>query len=434
MKSLEEEANQELGKRLREKLEGYKAPVKDQVRSNIFAGLDRSTYRFYWVIGIGSLLLITGYFLGDRLLDHKFHDKAVLFDSGKTEAASKKGNHTKPGSESIGTTKNQTDRSYLEKEPIGAITSGVLEKKMVMQRSAVDNVHNKKRDGDRSASRLKFKSLVNPKTDLLNHIKESTEKEVVKFDAETNIKSETVLVRSSMPVNLIASCNRIAFSNSLKIPTIPQVIQSNLREVVKIPGIMDGVKAVFSAATMQTFQRINLSQSGSERIQNFQFTPLLSSKSLSYKFTAGLEKKHTQLLLNYQYLRSWNEFEIGTNQVIAEQTSTNQYTMKRIGEKHIEDDRSHLIGIGLRQSFMLPQQILPNSNFNLGIDYTRILPISQDLVWGNLGICKQIYQSGKNQLEIGPYFQYSFVQLRVAGQSWKYRPYQFGISVNLKVK
>jgi len=434
MKSLEEEANQELGKRLREKLEGYKAPVKDQVRSNIFAGLDRSTYRFYWVIAIGSLLLITGYFLGNRLLDHKFHEKAVLFDSGTTKAASKKRDHTKLGSETIGSTKHQIDRSYLEKDSIGAITSGVLEKKMVIQRSAVDNIHYKKRDRDRSASRLKFKYFVKLKTDLLHSIKESSGNEVKKFDAETNIQSETALFKSSMPDKLIASSNQIAFSNSLKIPTIPQVVKSNLREVVKMPGIMYGVKAVFSAATMQTFQRINLSQSGSERIQNFQFTPLLSSKSLSYKFTAGLEKNHTQLLLSYQYLRSWNEFEKGTNQVIAEQNSTNQYTMKRIGEKHIEDDRSHVVGIGLRQSFMLPQQILPNSNFNLGIDYTRILPINQDVVWGTLGICKQIYQSGKNQLEIGPNFQYSFVQLRVAGQSWKYRPYQFGISVNLKLK
>jgi len=100
----------------------------------------------------------------------------------------------------------------------------------------------------------------------------------------------------------------------------------------------------------------------------------------------------------------------------------------------VTDDRSNLIGIGIRQIWMLPQHILKNYSVNLGIEYTHIISKEEDLFWGNLGFYKQVYQSGRSRFEIGPYLQYSFVERKIAGQIWKYRPYQIGISIAVKMK
>ncbi|KAA6438548.1 hypothetical protein FEM33_17865 [Dyadobacter flavalbus] len=428
MKSPEEEADHELGKKLREKLENYEAPVNEQVRLNVFAALDRSLNKWYWFAALGILLIIAAFFLGERLKDRYTDQKGALSTSGKTRIVIRRKDDAKSV---IKDTHQNSDKTLSEANSAAATTSGISEKKAGIQKQ-----NSKKADSKKCRPLALVKPYISRRYKLipLQTFEDTVKKDIRKSDAEVSIEAGAKTIQLPVDLAFLPAIDQIAPGSSSKLPAIPNVLPDKGSKPVKRPGIMHGVTAIFSAAALQSFQLVDLGHSGSERIQNFQFAPLLSNRSLSYKLTAGVEKKHTQLLLSYQYLRSWNEYEIGTDQVIAAQNDMHQYSMIRLGEGHIADDRSHLIGIGIRQRFMVPRQILATSSLHLGVDYTRVVPIGQDMVWGNLGFYKRIYQSDRNVLEAGPFVQYSFAKRNVAGKSWKYRPYQFGVSLHFRIR
>lgn len=434
MKTPEEEADKEIGKRLREKFEGYKAPVKDQVRVNIFAALEEPTSRLYWVLGVCALLFIVAFFLSDRLWDGGIYNQASISAQHQTRAAIKSKMQEKSVLQSKDRKSEEMDGTYVKSDtgPSGVRKmSGEKVSNQIQNGKNADNLIIQK------YRREKFeKSSIQYGADEVSRqpIGDSATMSTRKADVETNSAISNTFPAQHYDLEFLIPIDSVKTGRHSWPLTIPQVAENTVSQSVEKMGIRYGVKAVFSASALQTFQLVNLSHSGADRIQNFEFAPYLSSRSLSYKFTAGLEKKHTQMLVSYQYLRNWNEYEIGTNQVIATQAGTQKYEMTRVGEKHVADDRSHLIAIGIKESFMLPKHLLKNYGVNLGMEYTHIVSASQGLLWGNLGFYKQFHQSRKSQFEIGPYLQYSFFERKVAGQIWRYRPYQIGISLGMKVK
>lgn len=367
MKLPEEEADHELRKLLRAKLDGYQAPVRDEVRVNVFAALGRSSDRYYWILALGLLLILGGIFAVEKMGSRK-RPVAVIKKSAVQEH------------------RIQSSPATIQMDPA---KEQVTEMKIAERQPHLQQLH---------------------------------------------AKADQIVVTQTYPAVAVTSLtpiDSITFSINLKNPAIALIPE---KSDAKKPGLLHDVKGIFSVSGLQTFQLVNLSQSPSERVQNFRFAPLLSSKSLSYRITAGLAKKNTQLLMSYTYLRNWTEFEVGTNQLVATRVGENQYQVYRIGEKHVMDDRAHLLGIGLRQSIPMPPHILRNYALNLGVDYTRIIPKGEDLVWGNASFTRRFYQTEKLLFDIGPYFQYSFIERKAEGQTWKSRPYQVGISLGVKWK
>ncbi|ACT93059.1 hypothetical protein [Dyadobacter fermentans] len=399
MNSPEEEADKELSRKLQQRFEGFKAPVNDRVRKNVFATLDDSSRLIYWIPRAGGMLLLFVFIIGYIMFDRK-GDQGMLMKSKKISTNK--------------ISRINAETAYILGNDLGNSESN---KDSLLQKSKTTFTLNPKKEN--SSKVLAQIAGANPEVDL-------KETPVSEYKSGKSYFDETdyATLSSIDSIHLNTS-----FAN-LAIPLLP--IASN--EIRKKPGILRGVKGIFSTSVLQTFQLVNLSQSTTEKIQNFRFAPLLSSRSLSYKVTVGLEKKHSRILLNYTYLRSWNEYEIGTNQVVASNIGGHQYQMHRIGKKHVEDDRSHLLGIGIQQKITMPKQILKGYSLNVGAEYTLVMPDRQSLVWGNVGFYRQIYQSPGVQLEIGPYGEYSFIQREVARQTWKYRPYQVGISLQVKLK
>lgn len=378
MKSPEEKADNELGKTLRDKFAGFNAPVKDQVRVNVFAALGRSSDRYYWIFAVTFLLILGGLFVADRLES----PKPKMVGPGRMLPTN--------GKPAFDNEKTFAAKGITESAPI--------------------------------TDRSKQKESAVPKPIAMQEIESVAEQKKIESLAQP-AELEFLVPIDSVNLHIDLDPARIAL--------LPEKAPS---DSMQKPGLLHGVKGIFSASVLQTFQFVHLSQAASDRVQNFQFAPALSSKSLSYRMTAGIEKKHTQLLLSYTYLRNWSTFEIGTNQLVATRIGERQYTVRRIGEAHVADDRSHLIGIGVRQSFTMAKHILRNYALHVGLDYTRELTKRENLLWGNVAFTRQVYESARNQFVIGPYFQYSFMERKVEGHSWKWRPYQVGISLGMKLK
>lgn len=399
MNSPEEEADKELSRKLQQRFEGFKAPVNDQVRKNVFAALNDSSRLIYWIPRAGGMLLLFVFIISYIMFDRK-DDQEVVIKSKK-----------------ILTNKIARINAEIAHVPGNNLQNSESKKDSLLQKSKT--TFSLKPEKEKSSTVLAQIAGSNPEV----HLKETpvSEYESGKSDFD------------EIDYATLSSIDSFHLNTSFASLTIPQ-LPTSFNEIRKKPGILQGVKGVFSASVLQSFQLVNLGQSTTEKIQNFRFAPLLSSKSISYKVTAGLEKKHSRILLNYTYLRSWNEYEIGTNQVVASNIGGHQYQMHRIGEKHVEDDHSHLLGIGIQQKITMPKQMLKGYSLNVGAEYTLVMPDRQSLVWGNVGFYRQIYQSPGIQLEIGPYGEYSFIQREVARQTWKYRPYQVGISLQVKLK
>ena len=420
MKSPEEEADQELAKRLQQKFQGFNAPVNDRVRVNVFAALSKSPKMAYWLLRAGMLLL-AALIIGYIVYDHKPSDKVVL--KGRIEA-SVKIRPTKSGTESISEISLKKSKDKLTRQ------TGINKK-------AYRQTTGKEKPLSLSKQTVLKRPRAIYKEDPMSNgkFKQYSFDGIENSDIKINRNNGAVTITEKfLSLALLPSIDSFNLNTSFTKLTIAHRSADDSREIVKREGIFNGFTGVFSLSVLQTFQLIDLSETTSEHVQNFRFAPFLSSRSLTYKLTAGVEKKHTRLSLSYAYLRNWNEYEIGTNQVVATKIGENQYRMIRVGEKHIEDDRSHLIGMGIQQKFMMPQHILKGYSVNTGAEYTRLMPSGQNLVWGNFGFYKQIYKSSGTDLEVGPYAQYSFTQREIAGQTWKSRPYQVGVSLHIKMK
>jgi hypothetical protein len=430
MKSPEEEADSELGKRLREKFEGYKVPGEDRARAPIFAALGQSSFGLYRTAVISGLLLIAVFFLFDLTKLPTGFDKkgSSVLNKNKTNNPAKK--QAKPDLETQSNPGHNDDLQLKYAQPALKNNLTSFKNKRTTQKPGI-KIAGKTENADITPPSLEHSAAI---VGLTKAPLAQTEKTGPGHTyMNTAHKRPVNTSRNSSELDSLSPIDAINISVSFGLLTIPPTLNAT-KEPVKKPAMKSGLKGVFSASIMQTFQLVSLSPSAEDRVQNLQFVPLLSSKSLSYKLTAGIEKRNTQALLSYTYLRNWNEYEIGTNQVIATRVGHQQYDMTIIGEKHFEDERSHLLGIGIRQRFQVPKHVLKNYSVDLGIDYTRLMRKEQDLVWGNIGFYKNIYGASGIRLDVGPYLQYSFTQRQVAQQTWKSRPYQVGISLGVKLK
>jgi hypothetical protein len=430
MKSPEEEADRELGKKLREKFDGYKVPGKDRARKPIFEALDKSSNRLYWLPLMAAVFLIAVLLLFDLVKTPAgfSNKKFTVLHKNKTEHALKK--QAKPYSQieagSVG--KGILQQNHA---PTGS-KNNVLEfknRQIVLKQDI--QISDKPKTNTRPMLGAENLASIPHSKNVPEVDKENTGTDYTDVKSDYNVPASTKIDAAELA--LISPIDSVSISVSSDPLTIPSVSSKTVSEAVRKPAVTDGVRAVFSASVLQTFQLVTLSQSAEDRIQNLRFGKILSYKSLSYKMTAGIEKKYTQLLLSYTYLRNRNEYEIGTNQVIATRVGDHQYRMTIIGEKHLEDERSHLLGIGIRQRLKIPQNIVRNYSVNFGMDYTRLISTGQDLVWGSIGLFKSINTSAGTRFEIGPYFQYSFTKRDVIRQTWKSRPYQVGVSFGVKI-
>lgn len=437
MKLPEEESDSELRKRLQAKFEGFHSPVKDDVRTKVFAAVPGSPAIHYWGTRIGIPLLILAIFVCGVWYDQKFASQVYHTVLGKSESTNRSvGSHAR---DTAKTYSRKTDAGL--KPPVSPAAQAETARQPLGKKSANQKVTDQKdsnigsltRTGNSPARKDRTESAVATAAPLKKPGLPVGDRVTVAA-RETTANPENAAMPSVISASLLPPIDSLYMSIPPGMTTLPSVAKSIAAESAKKRTVHFGLKGVFSVTALQTFQLVNLSQAGSDRIQNFRFAPLLSSRSLSYKLTGGVERKHTQLHLSYTYFRNWNEFETGTNQVTATRIGQNQYSMLRIGEMHVEDDRSHLIGVGLRQNLPVPQHILKNYAANAGVEYTREVSKAQNFLWGTLGFYKQLHQSDGSRIDIGPYVQYSFLERKVEGQAWKYRPYQVGISVGVRLK
>ncbi|GAB2792820.1 hypothetical protein GCM10027275_42230 [Rhabdobacter roseus] len=153
---------------------------------------------------------------------------------------------------------------------------------------------------------------------------------------------------------------------------------------------------------------------------------------MGYKVSAGLEKGHLRLLLNYGYLRNWNYYEIGSGRIEVNYTPENQYSFRRVGLPHVIDERLHLLGGGVRTLLPMSHTPLRKLETRVGIEFTSVLPTRLAMIWVNISSTKNV-NLGKNlDLAVGPFAEYSLTQRSLVGGHWQSRPYRLGIAVELR--
>ena len=189
---------------------------------------------------------------------------------------------------------------------------------------------------------------------------------------------------------------------------------------------------LFSVTPLQTYQILDITSTAANRFQNFEFAPMLSLKSKGIKFSTGIQKKGIQLLVNYSFIRNWTYYEIGNGEVIVDQVADDQYILQENGDSYTKNEKLQLLGLGIRQAIAL-RGPLHAYELKLGADYARLLNEKQGITSVNVALTRPILFFHNQTLSIGPFAELGLNQRNVSGQTWKYRPYQFGISLDLKI-
>lgn len=187
-----------------------------------------------------------------------------------------------------------------------------------------------------------------------------------------------------------------------------------------------------TAASMNTFQLLTIIPDPKIRYQNFRFPDRISVSSLGHKFNVGVEKNGFQFLLNYGQFKQSLIYEIATDEFLVEHDETSDYKLVRKGIPVEEKSTFRLLGLGVKKHVVAKDGPFKNYYLDLGTEVSRELSTSQNAVWGNFGIGKQITVSRKTSLVIGPYFEYSFVKLKNTENRFQIQPYQIGLSVGLR--
>lgn len=247
------------------------------------------------------------------------------------------------------------------------------------------------------------------------------------------LKTDTIFTERAYEMKLkpIPQLEAHLFKNTANEMVLPPVCQIKTGEV-QSDRDLKAFQFLFSVIPLQTYQVLNISSTAANRFQNIEFAPILSLKSKGLKLSTGIQKKGIQLLVNYSFIRNWTYYEVGNGEVVVDRVADDQYILTEKGDSHIKNEKLHLLGLGIRKALPL-RGPLHAYELKLGGDYARLLNEKQGIASVNLALTRPILFIRHHTLSIGPFAELGLNQRTVSEQTWKYRPYQFGISLDLKI-
>jgi hypothetical protein len=189
---------------------------------------------------------------------------------------------------------------------------------------------------------------------------------------------------------------------------------------------------IFGVAPLRTFQVLTIAPATNVTYQNFSFPTKISSQTLGFKFTAGVEKNGFQFLVNYGRFSQSFRYEIATDEFVLNPDKSGENKVIRKGTPVEENSLSNLVGVSVKKHYVRRGLFLKNYFGDFGLELNRDLTSKKNMVWINAGIGKELVVDANTRIVVGPYIEYSFMKLRNDQNQFTVQPYQIGLSVGLK--
>lgn len=183
---------------------------------------------------------------------------------------------------------------------------------------------------------------------------------------------------------------------------------------------------------LRTFQILTVRPGNGVVYQNFVLPAKISAETVGYKFSAGVERKGFQLLLNYGQFKQSYRYEIATSEFVVGPDLTGNYEVVRKGIPQQENSTVRLVGMSVRKHTVRRSHFLRNYFGDVGAEFSRDLSSKKNLIWLNAGFGKELFAGNNTVMTVGPYFEYSLSKLRNPDNPFKIQPYQIGLSVGLR--
>ncbi|SDD57174.1 hypothetical protein SAMN04487996_101344 [Dyadobacter soli] len=183
---------------------------------------------------------------------------------------------------------------------------------------------------------------------------------------------------------------------------------------------------------LRTFQILTVRSGNGVVYQNFVLPGKISAETVGYKFSAGVERKGFQLLLNYGQFRQSYRYEIATSEFVVGPGLSGNYEVIRKGIPQHESSTVRLVGLAVKKHTVRRSHFLRNYYGDFGAEFTRDLTSKRNLAWVNAGFGKELFAGNHVVMTVGPYFEYSLSKLRNPDNPFKIQPYQIGLSVGLR--
>ncbi|MGG7664839.1 hypothetical protein [Dyadobacter sp. BHUBP1] len=183
---------------------------------------------------------------------------------------------------------------------------------------------------------------------------------------------------------------------------------------------------------LRTFQILTVRPGNGVVYQNFVLPAKISAQTVGYKFSAGVERKGFQLLLNYGQFKQSYRYEIATSEFAVGPDLTGNYEVVRKGIPQEENSTVRLVGMAVKKHTVRRSHFLRNYFGDFGAEFSRDLTSRKNMVWVNAGFGKELFAGNNVIMTVGPYFEYSLSKLRNPDNPFKIQPYQIGLSVGLR--
>ncbi|REA58089.1 hypothetical protein DSL64_22155 [Dyadobacter luteus] len=418
MNTPEENPDDQLGRHLRERFDDFAPEVDESVRRNIFGSSAGISTFYYW--GAAIVIVLMGLLYVPENLKSGGHREKVFSLSEKKESVRGKGQDSVSSNDIRSKTENGQSVSTPTRSNFSANSNPEFPSKK-METGPV----NPSLTVVQPVSRI----LV-PENEQINKTGSGVPAAI--FNESTTVETKSEELSKQTELHLLDGRDiffeKINLTSVIGIPEVDSMTPS-VKNYSTSP-----TEWIFSMAALPTFQIVHLNSLPELSYQNVKFAPALSARSISYKISAGIEKRKFQLLLSYGYLRNWNTYEIGSSRIKVDRQDDQGYTALPIGELHKIDEKLHLLGLSVRRTLLLPDNFAKLNRATLGAEYTRVWPTGQNMYWANAGIARQIVDTQHSRIQIGPYAQYSFSKRSVGAHTWKSQPYQVGLSVEVRFK
>ncbi len=183
---------------------------------------------------------------------------------------------------------------------------------------------------------------------------------------------------------------------------------------------------------LRTFQILTVRPGNGVVYQNFVLPAKISAQTVGYKFSAGVERKGFQFLLNYGQFKQSYRYEIATSEFAVGPDLTGNYEVVRKGIPQEENSTVRLVGMAVKKHTVRRSHFLRNYFGDFGAEFSRDLTSRKNMVWVNAGFGKELFVGNNVVMTVGPYFEYSLSKLRNPDNPFKIQPYQIGLSVGLR--
>jgi hypothetical protein len=183
---------------------------------------------------------------------------------------------------------------------------------------------------------------------------------------------------------------------------------------------------------LRTFQILTVRPGNGVVYQNFVLPAKISAETVGYKFSAGVERKGFQLLLNYGQFKQSYRYEIATSEFTVGPDLSGNYQVVRKGIPQQENSMVRLVGMAVKKHTVRQSHFLRNYFGDVGAEFSRDLTSKKNMVWLNAGFGKELFAGNNVVMTVGPYFEYSLSKLRNPDNPFKIQPYQIGLSVGLR--